>query len=84
MTNEKMRQGFYATIRQFYSSNSRNYIEEAQLYFIGGVLQTALHLLTTKDYYELKKHIYTEYGYDPGGVAIGQYELSDYIWGSEG
>lgn len=65
------------TIDQFYSLRSKEYIKKSQEKFIGGVLQTALHLLNFTDYYEIKQYVYAQYGYDPGGVADGQIGFDD-------
>lgn len=64
------------TIDQFYAG--RKYrarmvsAAEEQLNFIGGILQTALHLLPNDRYFELKRYIWETYGYDPGGARDGQ------------
>lgn len=65
------------TIDQFYAGRrySPGYAKEAQLHFIGGVLQTALHLLPNDRYYELKRYIWETYGYDPGGCRDGQISI---------
>ena len=65
------------TIDQFYTFPNREYIKKTQLEFIGGVLQTALHLLNFADYNEIKQYIYTQYGYDAGGCADGQIGFDD-------
>lgn len=69
--------GFQATIDQFYGL-PKAFINEAQLHYIGGILQAALHILPTSRYFELKQYIYDRHGYDPGGVKTGQIILSDY------
>lgn len=66
-----------ATIDQFYTFPNHDYIKKTQLQFIGGVLQTALHLLNFEDYIEIKMYVYTQYGYDPGGCTDGQIGLDD-------
>lgn len=68
MTNKEMVERFRATIDQFYNFPSQRYVEENQLQFIGGVLQTALHLLPDNDYYDLKNYIFARWGYNAGGV----------------
>ena len=67
------------TIDQFYTLQNHDYIKKSQLHFIGGVLQTALHLLNVSDYMEIKQYIYTQYGYDAGGCTDGQMGLIDMI-----
>ena len=67
MTVSEVKDRIKKTIDQYYRQSSKKYIEESQLYFIGGVLQTSLHLLMFDDYNEIKQYIYTQYGYDPGG-----------------
>lgn len=66
-----------ATIDQFYTFPNRDYIKQSQLHYIGGVLQTALHLLDVDDYYDIKMYVYTRYGYDPGGCTDGQIGMED-------
>ena len=66
-----------ATIDQFYTFPNHDYIKKSQLHFIGGVLQTALHLLSFTDYNEIKQYIFTQYGYDPGGCTDGQIGFND-------
>lgn len=52
----------------------KEWLKVQRLHFIGGVLQTALHLLPTDKYFEIKQYCYDKYGYDPGGLS-GQYTL---------
>ena len=77
MTLSEIKNKIKATIDQFYCFPNRKYVEENQLQFIGGVLQTALHLLPFDDYNELKMYIYTEHGYDAGGCTDGQISFDD-------
>lgn len=77
MSYTEIKSRIKATIDQFYKS-PKIFIEEIQDAFIYGVLQTALHLLQTEDYYEIKNYIYKNYNYDPGGCSDGQIELSDF------
>lgn len=77
MTLSDIKNGIKATIDQFYSFQNHRYIEESQLHFIGGVLQTALHLLPFDEYNELKMYIYTKHGYDAGGCTDGQISFDD-------
>lgn len=77
MTYKDLSDKIKATIDQFYKVPSSAYIEEAQLHFIGGVLQTALHLLPFDDYNAIKKYIYETYGYDPGGCTDDQISMDD-------
>ena len=46
------------------------------IYFIGGVLQSALHIIPDR-YYDLKMWIYKTYGYDPGGCTDGQLTINE-------
>lgn len=80
MTTAEIESGIKATIDQYYSFPITGYIKENQLQFIGGVLQTALHLLPNDRYFALKQYIYDRYGYDPGGVTSGQVSLSDMVF----
>jgi hypothetical protein len=81
MTVSEVKDCIKKTIDQYYCQSSKKYIEESQLYFIGGVLQTALHLLMFNDYNEIKQYIYTQYGYDPGGCADGQINIDEILKG---
>ncbi len=78
MTNAKIIEGIKKTIDQFYRGPSSRHIEEAQLHFIGGVLQTALHLLPTDEYYDIKNYIFAKWGYNPGGVD-GQMNVNEWL-----
>ena len=79
MKNAEIEDRIKATIDQFYKIPSRQYIEDTQLDYIGGVLQVALHLLPTDRYFAVKQYIYDQYGYDPGGVKSGQISMDDLI-----
>lgn len=81
MTKAEIKDRIKATVDQFYSLPSMPYRESAQLHFIGGVLQTALHLLPFDDYNEIKFYIYEVYGYDPGGCTDGQIAINEIIGG---
>lgn len=48
------------------------YLKTERLHFIGGIMQTALHLLPNDKYFEIARWCYETYGYDPGGQADGQ------------
>lgn len=52
--------------------SDKEYLKTSRLHFIGGVMQTALHLLPTDKYYEIARYCYEKHGYDPGGQANGQ------------
>ena len=78
MTNLEIIESFKRTIDQFYQQRSPKSIDDAQLHFIGGVLQTALHMIPTDDYYDLKKYIYAKWGYNPGGVD-GQMNITEWL-----
>ena len=78
MTNKEMIERIRATIDQFYRHPNSRYIEETQLHFIGGVLQTALHLLPTDDYYDMKNYIFAKWGYNAGGVD-GQMNINEWL-----
>lgn len=77
MTQAEIKNRILKTIDQFYNFPNRNYITENQLQFIGGVLQTALHLVDFGTYNDIKQYIFNSYGYDPGGCTDGQISLSD-------
>ena len=77
MTEAQVIKGFKATIDQYYHFPNKNYIEENQLHFIGGVLQAALHIISNDNYFALKQYIYDTYGYDPGGCRTGQISFMD-------
>ena len=79
MNNNEIEQRFRATIDQFYTFPSQDYIKRAQLNFIGGVLQSALHILPLDRYLALKEYIYEKYGYDPGGVVTGQIRIEEIL-----
>ena len=78
MNNSELMERFKATIDQFYAQTPKAYARETQLHFIGGVLQAALHILPNENYFDLKKYVYDQHGYDPGGVRTGQFSLMDY------
>lgn len=49
------------TIDQYYAQAkycNRDYIKKTQIEYIGGILQTALHLLPTDRYYAVKDYVY--------------------------
>lgn len=81
MTVSEIKDRIKKTIDQYYRQSSKKYIEESQLDFIGGVLQTSLHLLMFDDYNEIKQYIYTQYGYDPGGCTDGQINIDEILKG---
>lgn len=80
MTNQYVEDRIKMTIDQFYAHPNKRYIEECQLDYIGGILQTALHLLPTDRYYAVKQYIYDKHGYDPGGVRTGQISMEDLLF----
>ena len=73
MTNKEIQERIKKTIDQFYNlcfiREHREKYKDWELHYIGGVLQTALHLLPYNQYDELKFYIYDAYGYDPGGCS---------------
>ena len=77
MTQKEVKQRIQMTIDQFYRQSTTQWIEKAQLFFISGILQTALHLVDTDTYYSIKQYIYQQYGYDPGGCSDGQITMDD-------
>ena len=79
MTTAEIESKIRATIDQFYQMSSKAHLESCQVDFIGGVLQTALHLLPTDRYYSIKQYVYVAHGYDPGGVVDGQISMSDMV-----
>ena len=80
MTQAEVEQGFKATIDQFYAWQRHGVVNsDRELHYIGGILQSALHILTNDRYYALKQYIYDTYGYDPGGCKTGQISIEE--WG---
>lgn len=79
MTNKEIASRFRKTIDQFFKISSREYIEQCKVHYIGGILQSALHILPLDEYYSLKVYIYERYGYDPGGVTDGQMTILEYV-----
>ena len=78
MTEQYVAGRIKAVIDQFYAFRNKKYIQETQLNFIGGVLQTALFLLPNESYFKVKQYIYDKYGYDPGGCADKQISIEDW------
>ena len=54
------------------------WLKVQRLHYIGGVLQTALHLLPTEKYFELKKYCKDKHGYNPGGLD-GQLTFKEWM-----
>ena len=79
LTTAEIENGIRATIDQFYAHKNREYIEAIQVNYVGGILQTALHLLPTDRYYSIKQYVYVAHGYDPGGVTDGQISINDFV-----
>lgn len=77
MTVSEIKSRIRATIDQFYHFPNVDYVKKNQLQYVGGILQTALHLLDFDSYNEIKQYIYTQYGYDCGGCTDGQMSLND-------
>lgn len=69
---------FKATIDQHFSNGIYGRGDSVTLWFIGGVLQSALHILPLDNYYGLKRYCYEKHGYDPGGVRDGQISFIDF------
>lgn len=81
MKHSEIENGFQKTIDQYYSQlkyMKDGYRDMSELWFIGGILQAALHILPTDMYYGLKQYIYDKHGYDPGGVASGQINITEW------
>ena len=57
----------------------KKYLEEHRTHFIGGILQTALHLLPLDRYMECKNYCYEKYGYDPGGCREQQMSVLELV-----
>lgn len=83
MTISEIEDRFKATIDQHFSFSFFGPGNDVTLWFIGGVLQSALHILPTDSYYKLKRYCYDKHGYDPGGVTDGQMTLSELIGGND-
>lgn len=64
---------------QEYKYMDREFVECTKDTVVGAVLQTALHLLPTEKYFEIKQYCYDKYGYDPGGLGYGQLTLEMWI-----
>ena len=81
MTNTEIKERIKKTIDQFYNTfffKGEPKSKDWELHYIGGILQTALHLLPYKEYEEIKFYIYETYGYDPGGCSYDyQLEFKD-------
>lgn len=78
MTIPEIEDRFKATIDQYFNSAFMKSINQTT-HFIGGVLQSALHILPTDNYYNLKRYCYEKHGYDPGGVTDGQISITDIL-----
>ena len=80
MTNKEIASRFRKTIDQYFKFVfNPKYEELCKVHYIGGILQSALHILPFDEYYSLKVYIYEQYGYDPGGVTTGQMNIQEYI-----
>ena len=80
MTNAEISTALERAIDQYYSQlkyTRKGYREKSEVYFIGGILKSGLFLLPTNEYYELKRYVYDNHGYDPGGVTDGQISMDD-------
>lgn len=78
MKISEIEERFKATIDQHFKTNvSKD--EEVTLWFIGGVLKAALHVLPLDNYYNLKNYCYEKHGYDPGGAEDGQITIEEYL-----
>lgn len=78
MTSTEIKERIKKTIDQFYNTlffKGAPKSKDWELHYIGGILQTALHLLPLKEYEEIKFYIYETYGYDPGGCSTDSYQL---------
>ena len=85
MTTAEARDRFYKTVDQYYAQlkyMSPQYRKDSETFLIGGILQSALHILPTDMYYELKQYIFEKYGYDPGGCSDQQISLTEWKEGS--
>ena len=69
---------FKKTIDQYFAGTWMKSTNQTT-HFIGGVLQSALHILPTDNYYNLKRYCYEKHGYDPGGVTDGQISITDIL-----
>lgn len=82
ITNGWIADRIKATIDQHFALTQgvkdKEYAKIRTLHNIGGILQTALHLLPLDKYEECKMYCYEKYGYDPGGCreqTISVFEL---------
>lgn len=84
MTYAEIELGFRKTVDQYYAYlpyMNDKYREESELFYIGGILQAALHILPLSKYELLKRYIYDRHGYDPGGVTTGQMTITEFMEG---
>lgn len=79
MTDKEIAVRFKKAIDQWYHLPNKGYVRENQLHHIGGLLQGALHVLSTDSYYAVKQYVYDKYGYDPVGCRSGQINLDEYF-----
>lgn len=82
MKIEEIERGFQKTVDQYYAQlkyMKPEYREKSELFIIGGICQSALHILPLDNYYALKQYIYERHGYDSGGCSDGQMSLEELI-----
>lgn len=75
MTTVEIEHRIKKTIDQFFKQDPRRDDKEVRMLFIGGILQTALHILPNNEYFDVKQYCYDRWGYDPGGVRDGQLSI---------
>ena len=71
------------TIAQHFQESrymNKEYIKEWRLHYIGGIMQTALHLLPNERYFAINRWIYETYGYDPGDEGIRSGQMTIEMW----
>ena len=61
----------------------KDYVKEWRIHYIGGIMQTALHLLPNDRYFVITRWIYETYGYDPGGEDIRSGQMTIEMWEAE-
>lgn len=81
MTIAEIEEGFRKTVDQYYAQlkyMKEGHREKTEVWFIGGMLQSALHIIPNDNYFNLKQYIYRRYGYDSGGCEDGQISIGEW------
>lgn len=59
------------------------WLETMRVHYIGGIMQTALHLLPNERYFAINRWIYETHGYDPGGESVRSGQMTIEMWEAE-